>query len=88
VAPSPQDAEKRLALYLAVRARGQEYKELRKFLRASLALANARTHSARTGRAAAVASAQGLISFVRALQAIERSVSSFDGAPLDRTVGS
>jgi hypothetical protein len=71
-APSRQDAEGRLALYLAARAPGDDFEELRRFLRAALALAHARTHSARTGPAAAVAAAQGLISFVRALQAVER----------------
>lgn len=82
-APSRQDAEERLALYLAARAPGQEHKELRKFLRASLELANARAHSARTGRAAAVASAQGLISFIRALQAVERSAGDFPKPTVD-----
>jgi hypothetical protein len=72
-APSRQDAEERLQLYLKARAPGDDFEELRAFLRASLKLASARTHSARTGRAAAVASAQGLISFIRALEAIERS---------------
>jgi hypothetical protein len=72
-APSRQDAEDRLRLYLAARAPGDDYKEYRRFLRASLVLANARTHSARTGWAAAVAAAQGLLSFVRALQALERT---------------
>lgn len=79
-APSRQDAEERLRLYLAVRAQGEALKEYRKFLRASLELANARTHSARSGRVAAVAAAQGLLSFVRALQAIERSAKVTDTA--------
>jgi hypothetical protein len=78
-APSRQDAEARLRLYLAVRAPGDNYEEYRRFLRAALALAHARTHSARTGRAAATASAQGLLSFIRALQALERSTYSGEG---------
>ncbi len=44
----------------------------RVFLRSALGLANARTHSASTGRAAAFAAAQGLLAFVRTLEAIER----------------
>jgi hypothetical protein len=71
--PSRQDAEERLQLYLKFKAPGDDFEEFRAFLRAALKLASARTHSARTGRAAAVASAQGLISFVRALEAIQRS---------------
>ncbi len=77
-APSPQDAERRLQLYLAARAPGDDYEAYRKFLKSSLALANARTHSARTGRAAGVAAAQGLVSFVRALQALERTTKTLD----------
>ncbi|TAM61274.1 MAG: hypothetical protein EPN50_07085 [Chloroflexota bacterium] len=72
-APSPQDAKGRLELYITARVGGGEMAEYRDFLRSSLKLAHARTHSARTGYAAAVAAAQGLLSFVRALQAIERS---------------
>lgn len=71
-APSRQDAARRLDIYLDARAGGSQFSELRAFLRAALKLANARTHSARTGSAAAVASAQGLLSFVRSLEAIER----------------
>ncbi len=74
--PSRQDAKGRLALYLDARAGGGEMAELRDFLRSSLKLANARTHSSRTGAAAAVAAAQGLLSFVRALQALERSTAT------------
>lgn len=71
-APSRQDAEERLRFYLRARASGKSNEAMRAFLRATLKLAQARAHSARTGRAAAVASAQGLLSFVRALEAIER----------------
>ncbi len=71
-APSRQDADERLRLYLRARAGGRANEDLRSFLRAALGLAHARTHSARTGRAAAVASAQGLLSFVRSLEAVER----------------
>ena len=71
--PSRQDAVRRPELYLDTRVGGGRFVELRSFLRGALKLANARTHSARTGRASAVASAQGLLSFVRALEAIERS---------------
>ncbi len=71
-APSRQDAEERLRLYLRARAGGKANEDLRSFVRAALGLAHARTHSARTGRAAAVASAQGLLSFVRSLEAMER----------------
>jgi hypothetical protein len=72
-APSPQDTKGRLDLYIDARVGGSEMSEYRHFLRSSLKLAEARTHSARTGYAAAVAAAQGLLSFVRALEAIERS---------------
>ncbi len=71
-APSRQDAEERLRLYLGARAGGKSNEAMRAFLRATLKLAHARAHSARTGRATAVAAAQGLLSFVRALEAIER----------------
>jgi len=71
--PSRQDAKACLEHYLNSRVGGGELAEYRDFLRSSLKLAQARTHSARTGYVAAVASAQGLLSFVRALQAIERS---------------
>jgi hypothetical protein len=77
-APSRQDANGRLRLYLAAVATGDPFDELRSFLKAALRLAQARTHSARTGQAAAVAAAQGLLSFVRALEAIERSASVRD----------
>ena len=78
-APSRQDANARLRLYLATRPGGDGFDELRAFLKAALRLANARTHSARTGHAAAVSAAQGLLSFVRALEAIERSAVVRDG---------
>lgn len=86
-APSRQDAEDRLSLYLDARVGGGSFAELRGFLKAALKLANARTHSARTGRAAAVASAQGLLSFVRALEAIERSPGVRDGREAQGGVG-
>jgi len=71
--PSPQDTKRRLELYIEARVGGGEMAEYRDFLRSSLKLANARTHSTRTGYVAAVVSAQGLLSFVRALEAVERS---------------
>jgi hypothetical protein len=71
--PSRQDAEERLGYYLDARTSGGEFAELRGFVRTSLKLANARTHSFRTGRASAVAAAQGVISFLRVLEAIERT---------------
>ena len=70
---SRQDTDARLREYLAARMPGHDFEAYRAFTRKALALANARTHSARTGRATAIAAAQGLLSFVRALQAIERS---------------
>lgn len=69
--PSPKDAEGMFALYLTARLPGKDHEAYRKFLKG--ALANARTHSGRTGRASAVAAAQGVVSFVRAIQALERS---------------
>lgn len=72
--PARRDAKRRLELYLKANLPGEDFDAYRGFLKASLALANARTHSNRTGYAAAVASAQGLLSFVRALEAIERSM--------------
>ena len=70
--PSPQDANRLLPLYLEARAQGAELKELRKFLRASLEMANAGTHSGHVARASAIATAQGMLGFVRALQALDR----------------
>jgi hypothetical protein len=72
-APSPQHADGMLNFYLAARLPGSDHEEYRKFLRAAWALAGARVHSDRTGRAAAIAAAQGTLSFVRAIQAIERA---------------
>lgn len=71
--PSPQDADEMLGHYLAARLPGSDSEAYRKFLRGAWALASARVHADRTGRASAVAATQGTISFVRAVQAIERS---------------
>jgi hypothetical protein len=70
--PSAQDADEMLGYYLSARLPGGDHEEYRKFVRGTWALASARVHADRTGRAAAVAVAQGTISFVRAIQAIER----------------
>lgn len=70
--PSPQDADEMLGLYLSARLPGKDYEAYRQFIRGAWALASARVHADRTGRAAAFAAAQGTISFVRAIQAIER----------------
>lgn len=70
--PSRQDAAGRLAVYLRARLPGEDFEQFRSFVKATLKLANARTHSARTGRSAAIASAQGLLALVRTLEAIER----------------
>lgn len=72
-APSPEHADGMLSLYLAARLPGEDNEEYRKFLRGAWALAGARVHSDRTGRASAVAAAQGTLAFLRAVQAIERS---------------
>ena len=79
--PSPQHADGMLGLYLEARLPGDDHEECRKFLRGAWALAGARVHSDRTGRASAVAAAQGTLSFVRAIQAIERAprVSDVEG---------
>jgi hypothetical protein len=74
--PGPRDAKRQLDYYLRTRLQGEVSAAYRRFLRASLELANARAHSDQTGLAAAIASAQGLLSFLRALEAIERSASA------------
>jgi hypothetical protein len=70
--PSPQDADEMLGHFLAPRLPGKDHEAYRHFIRGARALASARVHADRTGRAAASAAAQGAISFVRAIQAIER----------------
>jgi hypothetical protein len=70
--PSPQDADEMLGHYLAARLPGKDNEAYRKFVRGAWALAGARVHADRTGRAAAVAAAQGTLSLVRAIEAIER----------------
>jgi hypothetical protein len=77
--PSPQDADGMLGHYLAARLPGKDNEEYRKFLRGAWALASARVHADRTGRASAVAAAQGTLSFIRAIQAIERTSKRSDG---------
>lgn len=70
--PSPEHADGMLAVYLVARLRGEDNEEYRKFLKGAWALAGARVHSDRSGRASAVAAAQGALSFLRAIEAIER----------------
>jgi hypothetical protein len=70
--PSPQDADEMLRHFLASRLTGKDHEPYRRFIRGAWALASARVHADRTGRAAAFAATQGTISFVRAIQAIER----------------
>ena len=70
--PSRQDADEMLAYYLKDRLAGKDYEAYRQFVRGAWALASARVHADRTGRASAVAAAQGALSFLRALKAIER----------------
>lgn len=72
-APSPQDADEMLGYYLKARLPGKSSAAYRQFIRGAWALAGARVHSDRTGRRSAVAAAQGVLSFVRAIQAIERT---------------
>ena len=60
---------------------GEDNEEYRKFLRAAWALAGARVHSDRTGRASAIAAAQGTLAFLRAVQAIQRSPRVSDVGP-------
>lgn len=72
-APSPQDADEMLGHYLEARLPGKDKEAYRKFVRGAWALASARVHADRTGRASAVAASQGTLSFIRAVQAIERS---------------
>jgi hypothetical protein len=71
--PSPQHADGMLEFYLMARLPSAEHEEYRKFLKGPWALAGARVHADRTGRASAVAAAQGTLSFIRAIQAIERT---------------
>lgn len=70
--PAPDKVVPMLDRYLAATLPGEDHEEYRQFVRGALRLASARVHADRTGRAAAVAAAQGTISFVRAIQAIER----------------
>lgn len=71
--PSPQDAHEMFRHYLAARLPGKDNEAYRQFRRGAWALASARVHSDRTGRASAVAAAQGTLSLVRAVEAIERT---------------
>jgi hypothetical protein len=84
-APSPQDADEMLGYYLAARLPGKDNEDYRKFLRGAWALASARVHADRTGRASAVAAAQGTLSLIRAIQAIERSPAVVDAEAARRT---
>jgi hypothetical protein len=59
-----------LSLYLRNRIPGRGYEELRRFLRSSLSLANARTHSSQSGVVGAFGAAQGLLGFIRVLEAL------------------
>ena len=77
---SQQDADEMLGYYLAARLPGKDNEAYRKFVRGAGALANARVHADRTGRASAVAAAQGTLSLIRAIQAIERSPAVADAA--------
>lgn len=72
--PSRQDADEMLGYYLRARRPGKDNEPYRKFVRGAWGLASARVHADRTGRAAAIAAAQGTLSFVRAVEAIERTV--------------
>jgi hypothetical protein len=76
--PSPQDADEMLGYYLAARLPSKDNEAYRKFVRGAWALASARVHADRTGRSSAVAVAQGTLSFIRAVQAIERSPARTD----------
>jgi hypothetical protein len=80
-APSSQDVDEMLGYYLATRLPGKDNEAYRKFVRGAWALASARVHADRTGRASAVAAAQGTLSFIRAVQAIERSPAVTDLEP-------
>ncbi len=71
-APSHKDADEMLGFYLNVRLPGKDNGAYRRFITGAKALANARVHADGTGRAAAVAATQGALSFLRAVQAIER----------------
>lgn len=76
--PSTRDAKRLLDLYLAARAPGERFEEYRKFLRAALALANAQVRAKTLALPGAVASAQGLVSFVRALQFLDSTLAKRD----------
>lgn len=77
-APSPRDAKRLLELYLARRAPGGKFEEYRSFLNAALGLANAQVRAGTLAAPGAVASAQGLLSFVRALQFLDRTTRGSD----------
>jgi hypothetical protein len=70
--PPPLDDDEMLGQFLGSRLPGKDREAYRRFICGAWALASARVHADRTGRAAAFAAAQGTISFVRAIQAIER----------------
>ena len=72
--PSRRDAKRLLDLYLATRAPGQSFEEYRRFLKAALDLANAQVRAKTLALPGAVASAQGLLAFVRALQFLDASL--------------
>ena len=78
-APSPQDADEVLGHYLVARLPGKDNAAYRKFVRGAWSLASARVHADRTGRAYAIAAAQGTLSFIRAVEGIERAPMSIDG---------
>lgn len=76
--PSPQDADEMLGHYLAARLPGKDNEAYRKFLRGAWAIASARVHADRLGRAGAVAAAQGTLGFIRAIEALERELARAD----------
>jgi hypothetical protein len=83
--PSAQDADELFGFYLTARLPGKDHAAYRSFLRGAWALASARVHSDRTGRASAVAAAQGALSFVRAIQALGRAPGRRELGDLTRT---
>lgn len=76
VTPSRQDGAARLGCYLRTRIPSGDFEEFRTFAKGAMKLAQSRKHSARTGRAAAIAATQGLLAIVRTIEAIKRTTGS------------
>jgi hypothetical protein len=73
-APTSAETKRRFESYSDQVLVDDSYDELRAFMRKTLDLANATTHAATTDRLRAMASAQAAVTFVRIVQAVERTM--------------